>query len=71
MVWLTVSESTQKFKVKLRWQIFLNMLPSVVIRDPKFDTKTRLSNIFRTTHRTDVINSISERESKDLLVGEV
>ena len=71
MVWLTVSESTQKFKVKLRRPLFLNMLPSVVIRDQNFDTKTRQSNIFKTTHRTDLINSISERKSKDLIVGEV
>ena len=71
MVWLTVPESTQKLKVRLRGPLFPNMLPSVVIRDQKFDTKTRLSNIFRTTQRTELINGISQRESKDLLVPEI
>ena len=52
MVWLTVPESTPKFKVKLPWPLFLNMLASIVIRDQKFDMKTRLSNIFGSTRRT-------------------
>lgn len=42
-----------------------------VICNQRINIKTRLGDIFVATKRLDIINSISERESKDLFVGQV